>query len=49
VYTKIPDIVFGIQMYQTECFVCDSTPFCDKIAKLYLEMILFSCEPSREL
>jgi len=48
VHEKIPDIDSGIQMYHIECFVCDSMPFCDKTAKLYLGMILSSCEPSRE-
>jgi len=48
VHTKIPEFDSGIQMYQIECFVYDSTPFCDKIARLYLGMILFSCAPSRE-
>jgi len=47
VHEKIRDIDFGIQMYHIECFVCDSMSFCDKTAKLYLGMILFSCVPSR--
>jgi len=48
VHEKIRDIDFGIQMYHIECFVCDSTSFCDKTAKLYLGMILSSCELSQE-
>jgi hypothetical protein len=48
VHEKIPDIDNGIRMYYMECFVCDSTLFRGKNAKLYLGIIQL-CTKSRVL